>query len=324
MKTIAYIIPYFGKFPKGFQLWLLSCKRNETVDWLLFTDDRTEYDYPPNVKVNYCTFQDIQKKVQKCFDFKIALDKPYKLCDFKAAYGEIFVDELVGYDYWGMCDIDLVWGNIREFLTAEILEQYDRIGNQGHSTLFKNNSIVNARYRTCIEGLLNYKQVYSDSKSFCFDESGLDAIYNALDIPYYQEVIFAHLRKYDSGFFLDLLPKELDYQNERQILTWDDGRVYRYFLENSKIIKEKYMYCHFWCRPITFRISKCFGDVKYLIYADVVTDKKFTISKKMIKRYGKPRSIIFLAKSIWFNRHKITIKKIIFNFKGMLKHLLKK
>ena len=25
MYSIAYVVPYFGKFPKGFQFWLLSC-----------------------------------------------------------------------------------------------------------------------------------------------------------------------------------------------------------------------------------------------------------------------------------------------------------
>ena len=116
MKKIAYILPYFGHLPKEFGFWLISCQMNPTVDWLLFTDDRTKFNYPPNVKVTYCTFEDIKNKAQACFDFPIVLDRPYKLCDYKAAYGDIFKNELTGYDYWGMCDLDLVWGNIREFL----------------------------------------------------------------------------------------------------------------------------------------------------------------------------------------------------------------
>ena len=123
MKKIAYILPYFGHLPKEFGFWLISCQMNSTVDWLLFTDDRTKFNYPPNVKVTYCTFEDIKNKAQACFDFPIVLNRPYKLCDYKAAYGDIFKNELTGYDYWGMCDLDLVWGNIREFLTDEILEK---------------------------------------------------------------------------------------------------------------------------------------------------------------------------------------------------------
>ena len=83
MKSICYIVPYFGKLPSGFQLWLMSCKMNPTIDWLIFTDDKTEYDYPENVKVNYCTFDDIRKRFQKHFDFPIVLDRGWKLCDYK-------------------------------------------------------------------------------------------------------------------------------------------------------------------------------------------------------------------------------------------------
>ena len=53
MYKIAYVVPFFGKFPKGFEFWLLSCKCNPTIDWLIFTDDQTPYDYPENVKVTY-------------------------------------------------------------------------------------------------------------------------------------------------------------------------------------------------------------------------------------------------------------------------------
>ena len=104
MKSIAYVIPYFGKFPKGFELFLMSCKNNPTIDWLIFTDDKTKYEYPENVKVFYDTFEEIKKRVQQNFDFEIVLDKPYKFCDYKPAYGEIFQEELK--DYGKLCKVD--------------------------------------------------------------------------------------------------------------------------------------------------------------------------------------------------------------------------
>ena len=39
-----------------------------------------------------------------------------KLCDYKPAYGLIFEDELIGYDYWGFCDTDILLGDIYQFL----------------------------------------------------------------------------------------------------------------------------------------------------------------------------------------------------------------
>ncbi|WP_333562533.1 DUF6625 family protein, partial [Lactobacillus amylovorus] len=45
MKKGAFIIPYFGHFNNYFQLFLNSCKYNSNYDWIIFTDDRTKYDY---------------------------------------------------------------------------------------------------------------------------------------------------------------------------------------------------------------------------------------------------------------------------------------
>lgn len=325
MKTIAFVIPYFGKLPgKGFELWLKSCEYNPTIDWLIFTDDHTQYYYPSNVKVKYCTFEDICQRIQACYDFEITLNRPYKLCEFKAAYGEIFEKELKGYDYWGMCDIDLIWGDIRVFLTDEILDKYDRIGNQGHLTLFKNNREVNLRYRTCVDGLLNYKVAFTNEQSFCFDESGLDAIYNALSIPYYCEVNFAHLRKYDAGFFLDLKPESESWKNHRQIFLWENGSIIRYYLHGERLEEETYMYCHFWCRPMSYKISIDGEKSKFLIYSDVVCNFTGDVDCKLVKKYGKPHRIAFWVKTIWINRKKITVKRIAFNIKGMANHIRQK
>lgn len=168
MKKIKYIIPYFGKLPKNFQFWLLSCAKNPTVNWLIFTDDITEYNYPDNVEVKYTTFEEIKERIQKLYDFEILIDRPWKLCDFKVAYGEIFEDELQGFDFWGHCDIDLVWGNIRKFITDEILEKYEKIGFQGHSTLYKNTKEVNQRYRIELVEIPSYKEIFTQKKRILF------------------------------------------------------------------------------------------------------------------------------------------------------------
>lgn len=325
MKTIAFVIPYFGKFPsEGFNLWLLSCSKNPTVDWLIYTDDKTEYNYPQNVKVNYCTLEDIKRKAQKCFDFEISLERPRKLCDYKAAYGEIFAEDLKGYDYWGYCDIDLVWGNIRKFLTDEILDRYERIGYQGHCLLYKNCEEVNRRYRSIIEGVVNFKTVYTDPGEFCFDENGMDNIYNALKISYYHKTNFAHLNKYDYGFFLGHLPKEEDYKNEHQVFIWKEGTLLRKYLVNNVIETEEFMYIHFFCRPIQFQLKSVTEDDCYIIYADVV--KKFSgrLDANYIKKHSKNSMIHYYRTSIWYNRKKLTPKRIYGNVKRMIQHKMRR
>ncbi len=318
MKKVAYVIPYFGKFPKGFDLFLMSCRNNPTIDWLIFTDDHTSYEYPSNVKVYYYTFEKIKKKVQTNFEFEIVLDKPYKFCDYKPAYGEIFHEELKDYDYWGMCDLDLAWGNIRNFITDDILDKYERIGFLGHSTIFKNTKEVNARYKTLFDGN-NYKIAYTNSGAFALDEVGMDSIYKTLNIDYYKETIFANLKKYDYGFFLDLKPNDEDYKNKYQIFTIKNGILNRWYIDdNDKISSEEYMYIHFWCRPITYKPQKYDSSKTYVIYADVVEELKEDITAKYIKKKSKRSAFKYYAKSIWFNRKKLTLKRIIFNIKGKL------
>ncbi len=98
-------------------------------------------------------------------------------------------------------------------------------------------------------------QVYSSSDGFAFDEPGIENIYNYLNIPYYKGVDFANLTKYETKFHLGSKPKQEEYKNERQIFTWENGKIFRYFLYNHKIYKEEYLYIHFWCRPMSYNVS---------------------------------------------------------------------
>lgn len=320
MYKIAYIVPYFGKFPRGFEFWLLSCSCNPTIDWLVFTDDHAEYQYPKNVKVTYWTFEQMQKRAQSIFDFRISLERPYKLCDYKPAYGEIFSKELEGYDFWGLCDVDLVWGDIRKFITDDILNRYEKVGFFGHSILFRNTKEVCARYRTIIDGKLDYKTVYSIDKGFAFDEPGMDDIYESLNIPVYKEIIFANLLKYDYGFFLDQQKEEDKYKNEYQVFTWKDGQLTRHYLEDGEIRTEDFYYLHYWCRPTTYKIAEYNSQKQYLIYPDTTTDKYYEITPELIQKKSRRSKLKYYAKSIWFNRKKITIKRIVFNIRGMIQY----
>ena len=62
-------------------------------------------------------------------------------------YGEIFEDYLLGYDFWGMCDMDMIFGDLSRFITTDILEKHDKIYQLGHLTLYRNNKEVNGRFR---------------------------------------------------------------------------------------------------------------------------------------------------------------------------------
>lgn len=64
MKNCCFVIPYFGRFPNYFQLFLNSCKYNPDFNWLIFSDDTSFYDFPPNVRLVKMTFNELKEHVQ--------------------------------------------------------------------------------------------------------------------------------------------------------------------------------------------------------------------------------------------------------------------
>lgn len=319
MKRIALIIPYFGNFKNYFPLFLVSCKNNPSVDWIVFTDDRAEYPYPQNVKVIYTTFEKIEERIQKHFDFHVLLDKPYKLCDYRPAYGEIFSNELRGYDFWGYCDIDLIFGNIRKFLDEEILEKFSKIFTRGHFSLYKNEPDINSFYRNVDDSFL--RKVFTSERPFNFDEwGGISRYWSISKQPYYDELCMDDIR---SGFTSFRTTKEMNgyggpynemnkdlsaiYKKMQNIVySYENGALYRCFIINGKFKKEEVMYAHFQKRNLSVDkdiLEELISDEKWLIVPNYFT-KWLQLDKNEVKKIA--------PKKFCINDLKLEIKLILF------------
>jgi len=168
---IVVLICYFGKFPWYFSYFLHSCRFNPGVSFLIFSDITGDFPLPGNVTIVHKTVDDIKALIQNKMNIAANIDFPYKLCDFKPAYGLIFEEYTRGYDFWGQSDIDIIYGNIRDFMTDELLDRYDFISTRhdyttGCFALYRNNAQMN----TIFMRSRDYKKVFSDPKHFCFDE----------------------------------------------------------------------------------------------------------------------------------------------------------
>ena len=125
---IIFIIAYVGEWPWYFPYFLHSCRYNPTIDFLIFTDNQTPLEHlPPNVRVVPYSLERFNADATQALGFDVAVEYGYKLCDFKPAYGYIFSDYIKECDFWGYCDIDVIFGNIRAFMTDELLSEYDII-----------------------------------------------------------------------------------------------------------------------------------------------------------------------------------------------------
>ncbi|MFN9709931.1 MAG: DUF6625 family protein [Bacteroidota bacterium] len=254
MKKIAFIVPYFGKFPNYFPLWLLSCKYNPTIDWIVFTDDISPYEYPSNVKVTFCKFEDIVNRLQRPFDFPIKIDRAYQLCEFKMIYGVSFSDILVNYDFWGFCDIDVIWGDLRSHITDEILNLYKKISWRGHLTLFHNSPEINTLFKNEIEGVPFWKYAITNITGYpiAFDEREINYIFQEAGMPIYMELPFADLKIRSYNFEVLHMPISEDYKNRNQVFWWEEGQLWRVYLHDGKRYKENFAYVHFLKRPMKF------------------------------------------------------------------------
>lgn len=94
---------------------------------------------------------------------QVWLEKPYKLCDFRPLYGEIFSNYVDGYDFWGYCDCDLIFGDIRKFLTEELLSTKDYLLGMGH---FHIQSVVMISLSMFGKLHVAYGEIFNGKKSF--------------------------------------------------------------------------------------------------------------------------------------------------------------
>lgn len=205
---------------------------------------------PENVRFIKMSFADLRARIQSVFDFPISFETPYKLCDFKTAYGEIFAEELRGFDFWGYCDCDLVFGKIRKFLTDEILCAHDRIFSRGHMTLIRNTLDATSLYKEKIDGLRYYRDAFSSSRPFCFDEwGGSSCIWKKLrPDKFFDEKLFDDISIGQKHFVLSKwLQFNMRAAEKRVAFVWrSDGSLFRV----SDSGKTETLYVHFQKRPM--------------------------------------------------------------------------
>lgn len=241
MKKYVLISIYFGKLPDYFHLWLKSAEKNRDIDFLMITDaDLTKFNpLPNNVKTFCISFIELKKLIQTKFDFKINLEKPYKLCDYRPAFGYIFQDYICGYKYWGHIDLDTVLGNLSKYFPQE---EYEKIYLYGHLCIYKNTAENNVRFMQ--NAGMDYKKVFTTNFNMIFDERpGMYKKYKLLNIPQYESNDFADIARRRANFTLN---NEICKHNYKyQIFYYENGGVFRDYYSNGAMHTDEFNYIHF-------------------------------------------------------------------------------
>lgn len=260
MKKCALILPYFGTFKDSFQLFLASCKRNLSIDWFVITDSSQTFDYPENVHLIKMSFESLREKFQNKFDWPIVLDRPYKLCDYKPAYGYLFADMIRDFEYWGYCDCDVIWGDLNSLLLPLLDRGYDKLFAAGHLTIYRNTDKNNSIFLQSDPQVRSLAyQAFSSSKSFAFDEmyfiKNIHTLFLNSNANIYEHDLSYNIATkffYFHRCFFETSKHEWRTKSKlsSDLILLEDGHLYQYNPSGTQI---EYLYVHFQNRKLNWK-----------------------------------------------------------------------
>ncbi|QSE98443.1 DUF6625 family protein [Fulvivirga lutea] len=243
MKRIVILIPYFGDWPPFINIYLQSCAFNkEILDVIFITDLPAIKNAPENVNFHHISFDGLKKHIEDKLELKLPNIAPYKLCDFRPAYGVLFKELVKDYDFWGYGDIDLIYGELNRFITDDILNNYDLLAfKKGHLhgpfSLYRNNEDVNLLYR---KG--NFKEIFQTEEYLSYDEFSRNPFYTEIEDE--QEILKLPNNNISVIVFKEQIAKNLSVYNvqyakenltKREIIAYSQGRLYNYHTNENYI-----------------------------------------------------------------------------------------
>lgn len=277
-KKCCLILPYLGKFNNYFNLFLESFSSNNSFDLLIFTDVDYKGNIPDNVKFVQFSLEEIKKEIEQKIGMEVSLNNAYKLCDFKPTYGLIFEDYLQGYDYWGHCDCDLLFGDLEKLLLPLLTDnKYDKLFAAGHLTLYKNTETNNRLFMSTYKGEYIYKKALTSDEIYVFDEDFKENNVHRIfieqgkkvhDIDYSMNPTSRKARFIRSYYSPETKGFKWENQSICRRYYWDRKSIVGLEIINRKIVKTEYLYLHLQSRIMTGTDKIC--NCKYV---EILPDK---------------------------------------------------
>lgn len=250
--NILLFIICYGRVPTYINMVIESIKLNDNIDFIVISNEQVLLSACKNAKNIKCIdlpFEDFKHRIDKMLknnniDIGIKMEnrqfQTYKICDFRPFFALMYQEFVKDYDFFGWCDLDMIYGNIRKFITDDILDKYNIIQRNGHILLVRNSYVCK---NIAFNAFKDYKNKFDISafKTFCmrtentwFDEKGFLQISKAL-IPN---------KMFKCPQFYDYCASSRKREKFDKILK----------VENNKIFDDtkEYMYIHFHgCTPVT-------------------------------------------------------------------------
>lgn len=244
MKRICLITCYMGKLPQYFDYYVASCKENPDIDFVVINDSISESINDRNIQYLKMDLRELNAYATERLGVPIHLANAWKINELKPLFGVVFSDLLEDYDFWGWCDLDIIWGRLRHFLPDSLLTGYDVITTKthwtaGHFTLLRNTGTCNRLFE-------NYANVYTllnDPAYYAFEEcchrwdgeqfTGEELARRQLPLSMYDLVKHAEARGELKALFRDVIrehPQLINYTYRDGVLTdHNSGEEFMYY-----------------------------------------------------------------------------------------------
>lgn len=316
------ISPYFGKLPSNISYWIKSVSKNPDLDFLIVTDHLIDEEIPSNLKIVQLTFREFTDLVIDKLNLSNTFD-PYKICDFKPAFGVIFSDYIKGYEYWGHCDLDLIFGDISYFLPKS--NDYVKFLDLGHLSIYRNQQEINYAFKLPISNLKTWSYIKNSKIIWVYDElyweqcGGINGIISEN---------FPGKLISDKSIFSDIDPKytffsDINMKNQYEcFFRWRDGNLFKFFFDGLQVQEVKVLYAHFQKRDVKFlEISESEFLIIPLTWKDITTfgEAKISLKKDRIKNIKFIRESINKEHILFLKRRKANKLKIFFKDLIMLR-----
>jgi len=299
MSRICLIVVWMGPLPSYFPLWARTLSGNKAYDFLLVTDQPAEIQLPSNLRVLGIGFDALRTFIASRLSMEVSLEHPYKLCDLKPAYGEIFQDYLEGYDHWGCCDMDMFFGDLDRFITPGLLDAHRKLFSRGHLTIYRNEPAVNAAYRS--SGLIDHSQIFATPAVCLFDEwQGIHRIFEELGFGQYNEEVMGDIKVYSSRLVCTNIPN-----HDPQLFVWEEGHVRQYFLKDGTVAATELAYVHFQKRKIGIVDKKVYHSRAMILNPQSVLPYDDPITAAVIRKYDRADFSHYLQSQLKRIRKKI-------------------
>ena len=224
--SIAIVNTYFGSPPQWLPAFLRSCQTNRDVQWLIYAD--FDVPAPPNVTFRRMTLGEFNARASAVVGTPIAIAPPLvrKICDFKPLYGLMFADDLRAFEWWAYSDLDVIWGDVRRFVTDDLLRTQIIISPRqrklgGHGTFWRNTETNNRTFEIVPDVLAHLTNPHYVRVDENLLTNGLRELIAKTSFKARPKIYWEDEMTITAQYQKELLAREGDWQ-----MVWRDGRAF--------------------------------------------------------------------------------------------------